>query len=126
VRARWLSARALRWHAAVLLWVPGCLIAFDWQVYRALDGNSLSYLYSVEWPVLALVGVAVWWSMLHTDPEVIGARAQRRAMEVAERTGAPEATHAVRHRDEEDAALAEYNDQLAQLAGQGPKTWRRK
>jgi hypothetical protein len=126
VRARWLSVRALRWHLAVVLWVPGCLYAFNWQVHRALDGNGLSYLYSVEWPVLALVGIAVWWSMLHTDPESVGARAQQRAVEAAEREGAPQGSHAVRRREQEDETLAEYNDQLARLASQGPKGWRRR
>lgn len=37
------------------------------------------------------------------------------------------ATHQpVRHRDDEDPELAAYNDRLARLATQGPKTWRKR
>ncbi len=124
MRERWLSRRALTLHAAVVLWVPGCLMAGWWQVTRALGGNGLSYLYSVEWPVFALVGIWMWWSLIHTDPETVGARAQRRLASARARAGMlpvpPE-----RRPEEEDAELAAYNDRLAQLAADGrPKTWR--
>lgn len=124
MRARWLSRRAIALHLAVTLWVPGCLVAGWWQVTRALDGNTLSYLYSVEWPVFALVGIWVWWSLLHTDPESVGARAQRRLAAEQARAGLlPPSPQ--RRREDEDEELAAYNDQLAQLAAEGrPKTWR--
>jgi DNA-binding transcriptional regulator of glucitol operon len=124
VRERWLSRRAVTLHLAVIVWVPGCLFAGWWQVTRALDGNGLSYLYSVEWPVLALVGVWVWWSLLHTDPESVGARAQRRIADAQAAAGkVPQAPP--RRRDEEDEELAAYNDRLAALAADGrAKTWR--
>jgi hypothetical protein len=122
VRQRWFSARALKLHVAVLLWSPGCLVAGWWQVTRALGGNSLSYLYSVEWPIFALVGAWGWWVLLHTDPDSVGARAQRRIEAQQAVTGPPVP---VRRVDEEDEALAAYNDRLAELAAKGPKTWRR-
>jgi len=111
-------------HAALLIWVPGCLVAGWWQVTRAFDGNGLSYLYSVEWPIFALVGIWMWWSLIHTDPETVGARAQRRMEQARTRAGiAPKAPQ--RHRDEEDEELAAYNDRLARLAAEGrAKTWR--
>ena len=87
MRERWFSRRALTLHLAVVLWVPGCLVAGWWQVTRALDGNGLSYLYSVEWPVFALVGIWMWWSLIHTDPETVGARAQRRLASARARAG---------------------------------------
>ncbi len=124
MRERWLSRRALTLHLAVLVWTPGCLVAGWWQVTRALDGNSLSYLYSVEWPVFALVGIWMWWSLIHTDPESVGARAQRRLREARRRAGVAPAVP-VRRLDEEDPELAAYNDHLAQLAAEGrAKTWR--
>jgi hypothetical protein len=123
VRERWLSRRSLGLHAAVTLWVPACLFAGWWQVTRALDGNGLSYLYSVEWPVLALVGVWIWWSLVHTDPDTVGARAQRRMEEARVRAGEV-APRPQRRRDEEDEELAAYNDRLARLATDGrAKTW---
>lgn len=123
MRQRWFSRRALGLHLAALVVVPMCLLAWWWQVTRASDGNTLSYLYAVEWPCFALVGVYVWWSLLHTDPDAVGARAQRRA---AARGGtATTVTHPPRRREDEDEALAAYNDRLAELSRQGPKTWRR-
>ncbi len=124
MRARWLSRRALTLHLAVVLWFPGCLLAGWWQVTRALDGNGLSYLYSAEWPCFALVGIWVWWVQIHTDPETVGARAQRRMQDARARAGiAPVVPE--RRRDEEDEELAAYNDRLAKLAADGrAKTWR--
>ncbi len=112
-------------HVAMLVWVPVCLIAGWWQVHRAFDGNGLSYLYSVEWPVFAVVGVVAWWVLVHTDPDTVGARAQRAARVAAERSGRAPTEVNPRRRDEEDEALAAYNDRLAQLAaGDARKTWR--
>lgn len=124
MRARWLSRRAITLHVSVVLWVPGCLLAGWWQVTRALDGNGLSYLYSVEWPAFALVGVWMWWSLVHTDPENVGARAQRRMQAARARAGVTPVSPE-RRPDQEDAELAAYNDRLAELAAQTqPKTWR--
>lgn len=92
MRQRWFSARALRLHLALLVWSPGCLVAGWWQVDRALDGNALSYLYSVEWPVFSLVGIWAWWVLVHTDPdESVGARSRRRPAATG-RSGAHVAT----------------------------------
>ena len=119
-----MSRRSLGLHAAVLLWFPGCLLAGWWQVTRALDGNGLSYLYSVEWPAFALIGVWVWWVQIHTDPNSVGAKAQRRMVADSSRAGITPVTPE-RHREDEDEELAAYNDRLAKLAADGrAKTWR--
>ena len=80
---RWFSRRAMKLHVAVLFWVPACLIAGWWQVNRAFDGNALSYVYSVEWPIFALLGVWAWWVFIHADPERAGAAGQRASAEAA-------------------------------------------
>lgn len=121
-RGRWLSRQAVVLHLSLLLWVPGCIFAFWWQVNRAFDGNGLSYLYSIEWPIFALVGVYAWWSLIHTDPDSVGRRAQEK---LTTGTPVPATAAAVRRREEEDPELAAYNDHLAALAEKGPKTWRR-
>lgn len=125
MRRRWLSKRALTLHLAVVVWFPGCLVAGWWQVTRALGGNDLSYLYSVEWPVFAVVGVWAWWMLVHTDPETVGRRAQQR-MAAGDGPTAGPAREPIppRRREEEDEALAAYNDRLAELATRGPQTWR--
>jgi hypothetical protein len=74
VRKRWFSGRALLLHLAVAVIVPGCLVAAWWQATRALAGNGLSWFYSVEWPVFALLAIYGWWHLIHEDPEVYEAR----------------------------------------------------
>jgi hypothetical protein len=134
VRDRWLSRRAVSLHLAVLVFVPGCAVAAWWQIHRAQDGNQLSYLYSVMWPVFGILGLYFWWMLLHTDYETVGLKGMRRQQEAAA-SGAvgpaavvsppyevpepPSSAPAV-----EDPELAAYNARLAALAAKGPKTWR--
>jgi hypothetical protein len=61
-------------HAAFLAIASGCLIAGWWQVHRAMQGNTLSYLYSIEWPAFAVVAGIGWWQMFHDTPEDIAER----------------------------------------------------
>ena len=77
VRERWLSKRALFLHLGCLLFVPFCIAATWWQITRAEDGNGLSYLYTFEWPVFAIIGVYFWWQFLHTDYETVGLKGMR-------------------------------------------------
>jgi hypothetical protein len=141
VRERWLSARAVSLHAAVLVFVPGCALAAWWQVSRAQSGNQLSYLYSVMWPAFAILGVCFWWMLIHTDFDSVGLRGMRRQAERAEQaeqteqsrqqpadTAASTAPFEPRSPlvpgSEEDPELAAYNARLAELAAKGPNTWR--
>lgn len=145
VRERWLSARAVALHVAVLVVVPGCAVAAWWQVNRAQDGNQLSYLYSVMWPVFGLLGIVFWWMLIHTDYDTVGLKGMRRqqAYPTSSTTGTavrsasdavttpPAATPTFPEvpfpsASEEDPDLAAYNARLAELAGKGPKTWRRR
>jgi hypothetical protein len=32
----------------------------DWQLHRALAGNALSWAYTFEWPIFALMGAVFW------------------------------------------------------------------
>jgi hypothetical protein len=58
----------------VLVAAPGCAAAGWWQATRALSGNGLSWFYSVEWPVFAILAIAGWWRLIHEDPEAYRAR----------------------------------------------------
>ena len=135
VRERWLSRRALWLHLSVLVFVPGCAVAAWWQINRAADGNQLSYLYSVLWPAFGLLGLYFWWMLIHTDYETVGLKGMQRqqaavaptdveATENAPPTPAGTAPTAPIVSAEEDPELAAYNARLAELAAQGPKTWR--
>jgi len=81
--ARWFRRRALLYHLLVMIIAPGCLVAADWQIHRAIEGNFLSYLYSVEWPIFAVVAVVGWWQLIHEDPARVEARKVERAKRAA-------------------------------------------
>jgi hypothetical protein len=138
VRERWLSRRALWLHLSVLVFVPGCVLAAWWQINRATDGNQLSYLYSVLWPAFGLLGLYFWWMLIHTDYDSVGLKGMQR-QQAAAASPEVEATEAASPvpgvaapmapmpgmvSAEEDPELAAYNARLAELAAQGPKTWR--
>ena len=79
VRRRWISPRALVLHLEVLVVAPGCAVAGWWQATRALAGNELSWFYSVEWPVFALLAIWGWWHLVHEDPDAYSRRKARAA-----------------------------------------------
>jgi DNA-binding transcriptional regulator of glucitol operon len=122
VRERWLSKRAISLHIGVLLFVPGCGLAAWWQITRATDGNGLSYLYAVEWPIFAILSAYFWWMFIHTDYENVGLKGMRKQATPAA-VAAPSPPMVM---DETDPELAAYNARLAALADEGPKTWRRR
>lgn len=139
MRRRWLSRRAVLLHLCLAVWFPGCLLAFWWQVHRALAGNGLSYLYSVEWPVFALVGVWAWWQLVHIEPAARhpahtlvsggteGSELPREPAGASVAGDAADPTAPVvplRQRPAHDEELSAYNDRLARLATHGPKPWR--
>lgn len=109
--SRWLSGRAVALHLALLLTLPLCAIAAWWQVNRALSGNALSWLYVLEWPAFAGIGVWLWWVLLTTAP------AARGELPDGERAdAAPTAAPPLRwDTDEEAAPLRAYNHYLAEL-----------
>jgi hypothetical protein len=145
VRERWLSGRAVALHVAVLVAVPGCAIAASWQINRAQDGNELSYLYSVMWPAFGLLAIIFWWMLIHTDYDSVGLKGMRRQQARAQSQARTDATlpatngvaasspsvpllpeASITSATDEDPELAAYNARLAELAAQGPKTWRRR
>jgi hypothetical protein len=133
VRERWFSRRSITLHLAALVFVPGCALAAWWQINRAEDGNQLSYLYSVMWPVFGILAIVFWWMLIHTDYETVGLKGMRH-QETQQST--PTAPSAAAPADgpveaapplvsaEEDPELAAYNARLAELSAKGAKTWR--
>ena len=49
-----LSLRAIGLHVALICWISLAPSAAWWQVGAAIQGNALSYLYSIEWPLIGL------------------------------------------------------------------------
>jgi hypothetical protein len=125
VGKRWLSRRAFVLHFLLVTVVPACLLAGWWQVHRALGGNLLSYFYSVEWPIFAILGAVAWWQLIHDVPTPRDYERPRRER------------RSFLHRDDEvpspalqwDRALEtpelrNYNQYLQALAAGGArKTW---
>ena len=103
-------------HFLLVTVVPGCLLAGWWQVNRALSGNLLSYFYSIEWPIFAVLGVIAWWQLVHDQPLASNFEAPRD--EVPSRP-------LVWDEALESPELKAYNDYLRALsAGRARKTWR--
>jgi hypothetical protein len=126
MRQRWLSRRAFFLHFLLVTIAPGCLLAGWWQVHRALNGNLLSYFYSIEWPIFAVLAGVAWWQLLHDErpgPELPGAGEAGLAPADGEqgRFSRPLGWDAALETPE----LAAYNDYLRALsAGRARKTWR--
>ncbi len=60
---RWrflVSPRWLAWHVFAVVAFWGMCWLGDWQLHRALSGNSLSWAYTFEWPLFALTGAYFW------------------------------------------------------------------
>lgn len=93
---------------AVLL----CGSGFGVELWRALGGNTLSWAYTVEWPLLLGYGVYMWRRLV---AEAKGSPS------VAHATDSPRRARAEARRDRraatEDAAREEYNAYLARVHG---------
>jgi hypothetical protein len=59
------GAEALKAHVALGICLLVCAAAFWFELFRALGGNSLSWAYVFEWPLLAAFGAYMWWKVLH-------------------------------------------------------------
>lgn len=116
MRATFLTARALALHVALAGWLAMCVVAAWWQVARAFSGNSLSFLYAIEWPCFALLGVFAWWQLLHVTKPTSDEEAARREFEERMRADAARARTVASASGDEDPQLAAYNDHLAGLA----------
>ena len=62
-RKRWfflVTPKWLAWHLFTVVAVLGMLWLGGWQLHRAESGNALSWAYTFEWPIFAVLGVAFW------------------------------------------------------------------
>jgi hypothetical protein len=123
VKSKWFSSRAIFLHLALLVWLALCAVAAWWQVGRAVQGNALSFMYSIEWPVFGVLGVLGWFAMLNMERAT--EEEERERLEYEERMRAE--ARAARARAEaieaekQDPLLAAYNDHLAKVAVQPKK-----
>ncbi len=105
MRSPWLTRRAIGLHVTLALSLPSFCALGIWQLHRALDGNSLSWAYTFEWPLFALYAIFMWWRLVHEQPGPDGASAS---------DGAPAGGAALAD-GEDDPDLAAYNAYLREL-----------
>ncbi len=123
-------------HVALAVFVPGCVALTWWQVSRALGGNSLSWVYTVEWPIFAAYATYMWWKLVHDDPaarpDQAGAASKAGLLEgtptpargATEHDSGAEDPGPKDTGDESDDELAAYNRYLADLNASGrQKRW---
>jgi DNA-binding transcriptional regulator of glucitol operon len=120
MRRKYFSLRAIGLHCALVFWIVLCALAAWWQVGRAIQGNSLSFLYAIEWPLIGVLGIVGWYSMLNTEKVSDEKERARREYEEKMRADAQMARELAAAREGEDPSLAAYNDHQAQLS-QTPK-----
>lgn len=96
----------MRIHLGLVLAEVICLPAFVFETYRAVSGNSLSWAYVFEWPVLGIYAVYVWRKLLRE--------------EALERTGTAVVTPAAEIDEDTVEQLRAWNDYLARVHGSDP------
>jgi DNA-binding transcriptional regulator of glucitol operon len=102
-------------HALALVLVVVCLLLGVWQLRRATDGNTLSWAYSLEWPLFA--AFAAWMWLRAVRDRLIQARGEGPYAEVRPPPiVASRAPPVTRVEGADDPELAAYNDYLAWLA----------
>jgi DNA-binding transcriptional regulator of glucitol operon len=114
VKSKYFSRRAILLHFAMIFWVALCGAAAWWQVGRAIGGNGLSYMYSIEWPVFGVLGVLGWYALINQDKVTEYQEQARREYEEKIRDLARQARE--ESLESEDPTLAAYNDHLAELS----------
>ena len=54
-------------HVTLAVGLALCAAAFWFELGRALRGNSLSWAYVFEWPLLGAFAVYMWWKVNHPE-----------------------------------------------------------
>jgi hypothetical protein len=139
-RPRWLflfAPKWLAWHAFAVVATLGMLWLGDWQYHRAISGNTLSWAYTFEWPIFAIMGLVFWAKTIRDEyrsPGVVDREAEEVGLPagagVGPRhepgTGLPRgpaglvspASQGTAGEDADDRELADYNAYLALLSRQ--------
>jgi DNA-binding transcriptional regulator of glucitol operon len=110
-----LTPRWVSWHLFAVAAVTGMIWLGDWQLRRALAGNTLSWAYTFEWPIFAVLGVAFWAKTVRDELAPASGEQAEQAGEVEVPAGARQVREPD-HAEPEDVELAEYNAYLARLS----------
>jgi hypothetical protein len=55
---------AIRAHITLVVGLTLSIVAFVFELFRARQGNELSWAYVIEWPLLATFGLYLWWHVV--------------------------------------------------------------
>ena len=66
-RTRLHGSEAVKAHFTLACGLLLCVVAFWFELHRALGGNSLSWAYVFEWPLLGMFAVYMWWKVINPD-----------------------------------------------------------
>jgi hypothetical protein len=117
-----ISPRWLAWHAFAVLAFWGMFWLGDWQLRRALAGNGLSWAYTFEWPIFAIMGAIFWGKTIRDEFRirrggVTEAAAPDLPVGAVAANGLPTTAGSMSRSAEEpdDPELAAYNAYLAKL-----------
>jgi hypothetical protein len=88
----------LRAHLGLFFAEAICVSAFVIELSRALSGNTLSWAYVVEWPILGAYAIYMWRKLLHDEESATPAAPSESARD--------------------DQRLEEWNEYLAKVHGE--------
>ncbi|MCL5047732.1 MAG: hypothetical protein M1374_02930 [Firmicutes bacterium] len=109
----WWNKRAVGLHATLLIVLPIFSGLADWQLSRALGGNSLSWVYTFEWPFFGFYAIVLWWKLIHEDEE----KEKTTGLRFSRKQAKPKIQE-----DELEAETAAYNNYLSSLYQNDGKT----
>lgn len=65
---KYFTRRCVGLHLLTIVVVPTFLFLGRWQYHAAMAGNTLSWVYTFEWPAFAIYALYVWWKLIHDQP----------------------------------------------------------
>ncbi len=101
------GSSARRLHLTAACGISVCLAALVVETWRAVDGNGLSWVYVVEWPVLGGFGAYMWWRIYHGYDRLPRASSPARSAATATPRTSPTDTAANERLDAWQAYLAQ-------------------
>lgn len=86
---KYFTWRCIGLHVLVLIVVPTFFLLGRWQFDAARSGNTLSWAYTVEWPLFGIYAIYVWWRLIHEKSTVLARLWAARDRTAAANSGMP-------------------------------------
>ncbi len=86
---KYFTWRCIALHVLVAVLVPAFLWLGDWQYHAAESGNTLSWVYTFEWPAFAVYALYVWWQLIHDRSTALDKLRAARERAAAAASGVP-------------------------------------